>query len=360
MRKFKKALAATLGASMMLGLAACSSNEAGPTIVDNGDTDKGNNVVANGDKEEQAPVDSSLVSEKTRDIQLGTWWLQYYDSSHTEVTDDPSYSGTLDAELRLAAVRRLEEKYNVRVYWNNLTFEGVKESINNSILAGTPDCDAYLVDLQFGIPAALNGLALDLKTVLPADDDLFTTQKVASYLDLGDGKACLITKVRKQTAVEATYPLAFNKQMLENNNLEDPRDLYARGEWTWDKFIEYLKVLTQDTDGDGKIDQYGYGGFIKETFGELVMSNGATVASDKTEKFSSPAVGEVLQLIYDMYNTYNVCYPYDYEGDHWETMRRSYREGTTAFWPCAAWIAADGPDYDQDGTTGVTLPFDTV
>ena len=355
-------LAAMLCASMVVGMTACGGKETTPNVVPNGDVQSNTGTVApNGDADvKNETVDPGLVSAKTRDLQIGTWWIQYYDSSHTDVTDDPSYSGTLDAELRLAAVRRLEEKYNVRLYWTNLTYEGTKESINNSVLAGTPDCDAYLVDLQFGIPAALNGLALDLKTILPADDDVFTSQKVVSFLDLGDNKACLLKKVTAQSTVEATYPLGFNKQMLENYNLEDPRELYARGEWTWSKFIEYCQVLTKDTDGDGKVDQYGFCGFSKDTFGQLMMSNGANVAAGKTETLSSPAVGETLQLMYDMYNTYNVCYPYDYDGEPWNSMRFQYREGNIGFFPIAAWMNSENADYDHNGTLGFTLPFDTV
>lgn len=33
----------------------------------------------------------------------------------------------------------------------------------------------------------------------------------------------------------------------------------GQGEWTWDKFLEYCDILTQDTDGDGTIDQWGLG-----------------------------------------------------------------------------------------------------
>ena len=119
---------------------------------------------------------------------------------------------------------------------------------------------------------------------------MFTTQQNMTYLDMGDGKACIFRQVIGEDTVAATYPLAYNKQMLEDNNLEDPRELYKRGEWTWDKFIEYCQVLTQDTDGDGQIDQYGYCGYEFETFEQLMMSNGGSIASGKTEKLTSPEV----------------------------------------------------------------------
>lgn len=360
MRNRKRFLALGLAAMMTLSMVGCGSSASTETT----NTPEAGAKVESATTEtatETANAETTSASGEKRIINIGSWWTQYYDSSHSAVEDDPSYSGLDVAHLKFDNVAKIEEKYNCEFYWQNLTYAGTQESINNSILAGDPDCDIYLVELSFGIPAALNGLALDLKTVLPEDNDLFTTQNNIKYLDLGDGKACILKRVEAASTVEATYPLAFNKQMLEDNNLEDPRELYARGEWTWDKFIEYCQVLTQDTDGDGQIDQYGYCGFINETFEQLLMSNGANVASGKTEELSSAATGEALQMISDMYNTYNVCFPYDFEsGDDSTTMRGQYREGNVGFFPMAAWIAADKADYDYNGANGSTLSFDTV
>lgn len=296
-----------------------------------------------------------------RKINIGSWWKQYYDSSHESVSDNPAYRENIVEQMKFDKVAVIEEKYNCEFYWKNLTYEGVKESINQSIPGGKPDCDIYLVDLSFGIPAALNGLAVDLKTVLPKEDDLFTTQKNVKFLDLGDGKACILKRVEAASTVEATYPLAFNKQMLEENNLEDPRVLYREGKWTWDTFIEYCKVLTKDVDGDGQLDQYGYCGFIYDTFEQLLLSNGASVAAGKTEELSSEETREVLQMITDMYNQYQICYPYDFKsGQDATTMREKYRDGDIGFFPIAAWIAGNHADYDFNGAMGSTLDFDTV
>ena len=358
MKNKKRFLALGMATVMTLSLAGCGGSNT--TTEDTTASTQNTQKEQTSDKA-SADTTTDKTSDELRTINIGSWWTQYYDSSHESVEDDPSYSGLDAAHLKFDNVAVIEEKYNCEFYWQNLTYAGTQESINNSILAGDPDCDIYLVELSFGIPAALNGLALDLKTVLPEDNDLFTTQNNIKYLDLGDSKACILKRVEAASTVEATYPLAFNKQMLEDNNLEDPRALYERGEWTWDKFIEYCKVLTQDTDGDGQLDQYGYCGFINETFEQLMMSNGANVASGKTEELSSTATGEALQMISDMYNSYNVCYPYDFEsGDDSTTMRGQYREGNIGFFPIAAWIAADKADYDYNGANGSTLAFDTV
>lgn len=299
------------------------------------------------------------ASTEKRNIVIGLWWDKYYDSTHESLESNPSYSGNYQDQLMFEVVKKIEEKYNVTIEYVNLTYTGTQESINTSIVAGTPDCDIYLVDTTMGIPAAMNGLCVDLKTILPADSDVLDKQVVMNYLNIGDGKATLFKPVAAQTVVEATYPLMFNKQMLEDANLEDPRELYKRGEWTWDKFISYCQALTKDTNGDGVIDVYGYGGFQSETFDCLMMSNGTHVATGATENFSSPEVGEVLKLMQDMYLVYNCAYPYDPDGSNASnTMRFLYRDGKCAFSPGAAWVLGQNADYDYNGTAGTTLDFD--
>ena len=346
MKQFKRILALVMALAMVLALAACGGSAAPAETKD----------------PEAAPAETKApeasAGEK-RHITIGLWWDIYYDSTHEAIEDDPAYAGNVADQMRWDVVEAIEKKYNVTFEYVNLTYTGVTESINTSILAGTPECDVYMCDLTMGIPAALNGLIIDLNTILPEDADVLSAQKNLNYLDLGDGKACLMKQVRGENVVADSYALAFNKQMLEDNNLEDPRELYARGEWTWDKFVEYAQVLTQDTDGDGVTDQYGFTGFAPDVLAQLLMSNGATIAASDTETLSSAATGEVLDFISKLYNEYNVCEPYTF-GDNGDVMRYTYRNGNIGFWPSACWIAAANADYDWDGSVGTTLEFDTV
>lgn len=370
MKNFKRIFAVALVLSMVLGLAACKKegNVTTQTIVD------ANNDAAQG----QQPVELVVQGGHNADISIGTWWVSHYDSNDTALEDSDDYvtavanieSGDPEkvtegevnkrvAELKFENVKKIEQKYDVKFHWDNLTFAGVQESINTSILAGAPDCDIYLTQASMSYPAQANGLLLDLKTILPADHDLFTDQIVASYMDLGDGKACII---KRQGGMQNTYPIGFNVQMLADNNLEDPRDLWARGEWTWDKFNEYCRILTQDTDGDGQLDQYGFCGFIKDVLSELLMSNGATIAAGTTQTLTDPKVAEALQELQDLFLTYNVCYPYDsYRngGNASDSMRNQYTQGNIGMFPIACWIQDGNANYDWKGTGEIEeLPFD--
>ena len=109
--------------------------------------------------------------------------------------------------------------------------------------------------------------------MLPADNAVIQGKDaVLSYIDTGSGAVQLLCDNNAENMVAATMPLAFNLQMVEDANLEDPRDLVERGEWTWEKFREYCKTLTKDTDGDGN---------IRDVFSTGALSLGVTSADGR-------------------------------------------------------------------------------
>ena len=290
-------------------------------------------------------------AEEPRTIKIGTWYDHYYDSTNTDIYDDPSVSDEELAQKHFDSVKKVEEKYNVRLEFVNLTYDGIQESINTSILAGTPDCDIYETDLTFGIPAALNGFVTNLEDILPADSDIFNDQMVFNQVDIGkDDGVYLFQANSAEQLLANTYMMAWNKQMLDEAGLEDPNALYERGEWTWDKWREYLLALTQDTDGDGVTDVYGYGSRWDFLVYNLLMSNGTGIAMSPTETLSSPQVTEVLDFIYNMYNVDHVANPWN--ADDFDYNQNCYMDGRVANWISAAWISDSNKDVD--------LSFDVI
>lgn len=79
--------------------------------------------------------------------------------------------------------------------------------------------------------------------------------------------------------VNQPYVLAYVRSAFTDNNLPTPAELLERGEWTWDKFLEYVDFFTKDTDKDGVIDQWGLGPRYKnQNFG---YAAGATAVIEK-------------------------------------------------------------------------------
>ena len=86
---------------------------------------------------------------------------------------------------------------------------------------------------------------------------------------------------------------------------------------TWDEFLGYAQKLTRDTDGDGKIDQWGFGtvgakspGFSLR-FGPFIWSYGADyLAPDmKHSALNTPAAKEAFAFFVELYTKYKVVPP---------------------------------------------------
>lgn len=78
----------------------------------------------------------------------------------------------------------------------------------------------------------------------------------------------------------------FNRALFDAAGLDYPQD-----GWTWDDFTETAMALTQDTDGDGETDQWGFINngwppptiFIWQAGGELISPDFASVPIDSPE-----------------------------------------------------------------------------
>jgi hypothetical protein len=143
------------------------------------------------------------------------------------------------------------------------------------------------------------------------------------------------------------YVLAFNMDLIRKAGLPNPQDVYDSGEWTWDRWREYLLALTQDTLDGGNLNIYGYSGYWTNLLTNLLLSNGTGIAQGLKETLSSPRTMEVLKFIDDLYHKDKTARPWD--RSNWEINNRLYAEGLSGFWTGADWIF-----YEQ----GYKLPFE--
>ncbi|MDR2303993.1 MAG: ABC transporter substrate-binding protein [Treponema sp.] len=324
-----------------LFLSACSGKKQDSASAPAADNSSGTAAA------EKKPGRAKYTQDGKRIITIGTWYDKYYVSKHRDINEDPKMVDPVSAELQLKKIREIEAKHNIVLRYVNLTFDGVQESINTSIPAGIPDVDIYEVDLQFGIPAVLHNYAVSLEEMGLGDTDVFKDQVVMKYLNVLGQRENFLFMPSNGGGIGA-YVLAFNMDLIRKAGLENPQDLYDRGEWTWNKWRDYLKKITQDTDDDGIPNIYGWSGYWNWMLANLLLSNQAGIAPGPEEKLSDPKTREVFQFIYDIYNTDKTARPWD--SSNWEINNRLYAEGLSGFWIGADWI------FNESG--GANLPFE--
>ncbi len=311
----KKVMAIGIVTIMVLGLAACGDKD------NKDDSSKsGNNEYSNYEAKDL----------KGRKIRIGIWWDEYWDSNYQSVDEIEAVAGALtdveEMQMKLDAVRAIEEKWNCKIEWVNLGWDGIQESINTSVVAGTPECDIYLSDTAWVLPAIMNGYAQKFTDYAPKDSDLLTDNIVFTPTAIL-GQDEYLFHVSSVYPNSATY-LAYNKTMIDSLGLEDPCALAERGEWTFDKFAEYAKKCTRDTNGDGINDVFGYGSVTTNTIQGFLAANNAQIAVDQKEGLSSEASIQAFQFIERLYNTDKSARPYQ---GTWEDDRDSLFNGLTAF-----------------------------
>ncbi|HOJ92057.1 MAG TPA: extracellular solute-binding protein [Dictyoglomaceae bacterium] len=122
------------------------------------------------------------------------------------------------------------------------------------------------------------------------------------------------------------YILYYNKEKFEMAGLQDPLDLYKKGKWTWDVFFDMGKQLTQDTNGDGKIDQYAYATwavvqpFLYTNDVEIVKY----IGGKPVFAMDSPKAYRAFQAVYDMDAKYKMR-----PADWWEDPQGRFQKGVT-------------------------------
>lgn len=51
--------------------------------------------------------------------------------------------------------------------------------------------------------------------------------------------------------------MIYNKKLIREAGLTDPIELYKQGQWTWEKYEEYIAQISGDSNGDGLVDIFG-------------------------------------------------------------------------------------------------------
>lgn len=141
------------------------------------------------------------------------------------------------------------------------------------------------------------------------------------------------------------FSFGYNKTMFEAAGipLPDPDQPY-----TMDEFREVAKQLTQDTNGDGKLDQWGTGLNATWNLQAFVWSNGADWADPErtTVTVDDPKFIEALQVFADIQNV-DKSTPSIAEAQTLDTYQR-WMKGEIGFFPVGPWDVSTYAKLDFD------------
>ena len=308
----KRTIALALACLMLVGLAACG-----------GDTQPDST-------QPSASDDPNVKNLQGRRIRIALWWDEFWDSNYKTLDQVEAAAGSIEdtevMQMKLDKIREIERKWNCEIEWVNMGWSGIQESLNTAVVAGTPECDIYLCASAWALSIITNGYAQKFTDYAPADSDILTDNNIfQTYAPLGyEGYLFNSASIYPGGA---TY-LAYNKTILDSLGLEDPNVLAERGEWTYEKFAEYLNKCVQDTNTDGTPDVYGYGSASIDTIRGFLASNNVELAGSAKEGLSSEASIEAWNFIDRIYNIDKSARPYQ---SNWEDDRDAIYKGKVVF-----------------------------
>ncbi|MBQ8731417.1 MAG: extracellular solute-binding protein [Oscillospiraceae bacterium] len=171
-------------------------------------------------------------------------------------------------------VALFEEKTGADIKWEMIPYGTSSDGsdyygkISTAIVSGTGPDATFL--WQFAVPTwTQKGLVLPWTDVIDLTAEPFAgklNQAVVDYYTYNGQPYGIIN-----TSEMNIYWIYYDKQIFSDSGLEDPYTLFREGKWTWEKFQELAEQLTYDSDQDGNVDKYGWGGYDADGW---IASNG--------------------------------------------------------------------------------------
>lgn len=211
-------------------------------------------------------------------------YIAYSASAKQFKADEPSNDLLLQKcyERNEAVKDRLGIEFNI--VGSTLTTSGADQrtetdKISSLILAGDKTYDAFLHVQHTGMPTLINeGMFIDWNT-LPYIDIEKPWWYSNAIRDITFGnKIFAMTGDYNLGTFTNTECLIFNKNLMDELELEYPYQAVLDGTWTHDMFVEYIQKATKDLNGDGQMDiendRYGFNGWEYEQIPALYVGYG--------------------------------------------------------------------------------------
>ena len=123
--------------------------------------------------------------------------------------------------------------------------------------------------------------------------------EAAEYFALGDKHFAIVTDLTYKDVIP------YNRRVIDEWGFDDPAELYANDEWTWDVFYEMCVEFSDPDEDRFALDGYAYAGAMVESTGQQMLQideNGVFYSN-----IDSPEIERAENLIYDLAKN-DCCY----------------------------------------------------
>lgn len=218
-------------------------------------------------------------------------------------------------------------------------------------MAGDAKYDIWVLPSISFWPLATSGALLPLNSFLP--DEYFEAfpldvQVLQEKMGFGGQIFALGLGESNVNNIDLIF---WNKTMFAREGWPALDELYLKDEWTWDQMEQIAIQATRDNDGDGVIDQWGFGGM---SFWPLTSCNSAeAIVQDETGRWVFNWTSEAAITAFETFNRWQTVL--GLVSPNWDTT--DFINGTVAMYKGQPWqLGADGVTGRMEDEWGI-VPF---
>ena len=294
---------------------------------------------------------------------------------------DPGYSSS-DKKIKQTHQRLVEKEYNISIVyeaWGDSASWGpdrvayIKANAKGEFRAN----DVYIVNITSSwIPTLVKEECLAELYDIDTDTGIFTE---VGYQEVSKGVYQAGTYQQAEAVNQATgssgkvygyvqgniHPdnfMYFNENLISESGLENPAELWFKGEWTWSKFEEYTKQLQNYLNGKSTDTEKYYAlalGYPEFWIGSCASTgNGIATVNGKAGRLNlkSPNVVERLSAIQSLVQSGS----YD-KSRGAADVAASFAQGKVAFHHGDLWFLKDPSRFDPTWTWKIgCVPYPTA
>ena len=159
--------------------------------------------------------------------------------------------------------QRVEELLNVRI--TNVQFAGhnaVRDALRRSVNAASDDYDLALLNVEHAFGVARERMIVPIDQIPFVDlERPYWDQNMIRDLSIGD-RIWFTSGDFSLSAKSVTMVMLFNHDLIMSLGLPLPYDYVRNGQWTLDRFHEYIRIAYRDLNNNNIVDDADQFGFV--------------------------------------------------------------------------------------------------
>ena len=195
-----------------------------------------------------------------------------------------------------------QEKYGGEMEFIETTYSERNNDLANLVLSSSsPDfAPAGTSNVATFPMSCIKGMYQPIDQWIDYTDPLWADMAdAAEYFALGDKHFAIVTDLTYKDVIP------YNRRVIDEWGFDDPAELYANDEWTWDVFYEMCVEFSDPDEDRFALDGYAYAGAMVESTGQQMLQideNGVFYSN-----IDSPEIERAENLIYDLAKN-DCCY----------------------------------------------------